>query len=152
MGDKPAVIAGEPHEGSYLLFGLGPGPVSDRLDLACLGFDASATSCKTQVIGVPEAKATLLGVGGQPCPSQGSQHGGDLLEMGPPLLPMDYYVIQILLVGPEDPVHQPLEGGRGSMEAKREHNIMEQAVGGDEGGLLPGLWRQGYLPVAFGQV
>jgi len=133
MGDKPAVIAGEPHKCSYLLFGLGPGPVSDRLDLAGLGFDASAPYCKTQAIGIPEAEATLLGVGGQPRPSQGSQHGGDLLEMGPPLLPMDYYIIYvcrcILLVGPEDPVHQPLEGGRSSMEAKREHNIMEQTVG-----------------------
>lgn len=69
---------------------------------------------------------------------------------------MYHYVIQIgysvLIVWPQDPIHQPLKGGRGSMQTKWQLGVLEKSLTCSKGGFLPGSRGEWNLPVSLCEV
>lgn len=58
----------------------------------------------------------------------------------------------VLVMGPQDNIHKPLEGHWGSMEPKGENPILPMATGSAEGSLQPGIGCERHLPVVLCQV
>ncbi len=56
------------------------------------------------------------------------------------------------LVGPQQDVHQSLEGGRSPVQAEGKNPILPVPTGGGEGGLRLRVIRQGHLPIALREV
>ena len=52
----------------------------------------------------------------------------------------------------KQPVHEALEGGRGTKQPKQKCYELVQTIQGGEGHLDLRPWRQGNLPVALGQI
>ncbi len=69
---------------------------------------------------------------------------------------MDDHVVEVrgcvLLMGPEDYIHKPLERDWGPVQAEGKGPVLPVATWGREGSLRLGAVREWYLPVAFREV
>ncbi len=155
-GIKTTIVSRQSQESPYLGFGGGPWGREDSCHLILLGFYESSAHPEPQVLCLVEGQVTFSGIGGQPGPAQLHEHPPQPLQVVFPGLRMNDDVIQVGrgvgLVGPQQDVHQSLEGGGSPVQAEGKNPILPVPTGGGEGGLRLRVIRQGHLPIALREV
>lgn len=111
-------LPGQGLSGERLCLGGGPWCREDSCHLLLLGPDEAVAHLIAQILGLGEGQVTLIGVGGQPSPVEFQQHLPQLLQVVLQSLRVNDDIVEvggcIELVGPQEDLHQALEGGGGT--------------------------------------
>jgi len=130
VGNKPPVLARQPHKHAYLLLSEGTGPVSYHLHLLHMGFDTSPPDGIPQVLSLLHFLVLAVSHAPvRPAILQAIQYCRP--KMGLQLASVDDNIIQvchrILTMGTKYPVHQSLEGGGSWVTAGTRPGLRREA-------------------------